>query len=165
MNRRKALFAEALALVPRGPTIDITAFPVEEGEDAFSAEDALERYWTAALPAERVTVSTDGGGCLPRFDAEHRIVGMDVGQPSALIDTIRTLLARGHALDRILPPFTSNVARLLRLAGKGTIAVGADADLVVLSADNEVEHVMAHGRWHLHAGTARILGPFEKGTP
>ncbi len=37
VNRRKALFEEATALARRGCTIDITAFPVEEGEDAWSA--------------------------------------------------------------------------------------------------------------------------------
>ena len=37
-------------------------------------------------------------------------------------------------LEQALPPFTSNPARLLRLAGKGGIAAGADADLVALDA-------------------------------
>lgn len=164
VNRRRALFEEALAIVPRGCTIDITAFPVEKGEDAWSAEDALERYLVAGLPPERVTVSSDGGGCLPRFDAQMRVTGMDVGQPASLVETVRRLVARGHALERVLPAFTSNVARLLRLPGKGTIAVGADADLVVLAADGGIEHVMAQGRWHRFGGAARIHGPFEQGT-
>src|SRR3954463_16609778 len=34
VNRRKALFQEAMALVGQGCTIDLTAFPVAEGEDA-----------------------------------------------------------------------------------------------------------------------------------
>jgi hypothetical protein len=38
------------------------------------------------------------------------------------------LLAAGGPLERILPPFTSNVADLLRLSGKGRIEVGGDAD-------------------------------------
>jgi len=162
VNRRKALFAEAMQLAGRGPTIDITAFPVDDGEDAWSAEDALERYWDSGLPAERVTVSSDGGGCLPRFDSDGRVAGMDVGIPAALLDTIGTLLARGRPLEQVLPPFTSNVAELLRLPGKGRIQVGADADLVVLTADHAVQHVMARGRWHRFDGQPRIQGPFEK---
>ena len=35
VNRRRALFAEALDLARQGSTVDITAFPVEEGEDAY----------------------------------------------------------------------------------------------------------------------------------
>jgi adenine deaminase len=38
-------------------------------------------------------------------------------------------------LERILPLMTCNPARLLKLRHKGSIAVGADADLLVLSHD------------------------------
>ena len=162
VNRKQALFAEAMLLVERGPTIDITAFPVEDGEDAWSAEDALERYWDAGLPSDLVTVSSDGGGCLPRFDSDGRVSGMDVGAPGALMNTLGTLLARGRPLEQVLAPFTSNVAGLLRLPGKGRLGVGADADLVVLAGDNSARHVMARGRWHRFDGRPRIQGPFEK---
>ena len=162
VNRRQALFAEAMLLVERGPSIDITAFPVEDGEDAWSAEDALERYWDVGLPSDRVTVSSDGGGCLPRFDSDGRVSGMDVGAPGALMNTLGTLLARGRPLEQVLAPFTSNVAGLLRLPGKGRLGVGADADLVVLAGDNSARHVMARGRWHRFDGRPRIQGPFEK---
>ncbi len=162
VNRRRALFDEAMELVARGPTIDITAFPVEDDEDAWTAEDALERYWDAGLGPSQVTVSSDGGGCLPRFDADGRVSGMEVGAPGALMTVLRALLARGRSLEQALPPFTSNVAELLRLPGKGRLAVGAAADLVVLTTENAVEHVMARGRWHRFDGQARIQGPFEK---
>jgi len=162
VNRKKVLFSEAMELVERGPTIDITAFPVEDGEDAWTAEDALERYWDGRLPAERVTVSSDGGGCLPRFDSGGRVAGMDVGAPGALMGMVATLLARGRPLEQVLPPVTSNVAELLRLPGKGRLRVGADADLVVLTTDHAVQHVMARGRWHRFDGRPRIQGPFEK---
>jgi len=162
VNRRKALFSEAMQLVERGPTIDITAFPVADGEDAWTAEDALELYWDGGLPADRVTVSSDGGGCLPRFDNDGRVAGMDVGAPGALMGMIASLLARGCPLEQVLPPVTSNVAELLRLRGKGRLRVDADADLVVLAADNAVQHVMARGRWHRFDGQPRIQGPFEK---
>ena len=65
VNRKRRLFEEAMALSERGCTVDITAFPVEDGEDAWPAEEALVRYLDAGLPAGRVTVSSDGGGCLP----------------------------------------------------------------------------------------------------
>lgn len=164
VNRRKALFEEALTLARRGCTVDITAFPVDDGEDAWSAADAWERYRAAGAPAERITISSDAGGCLPTFDHDGRLCRMDVGRSQALIDTLRTLLARGHALDAVLPAFTRNVARALRLAGKGEIAVGADADLVALDADGGVADVMAHGMWHVRDGDVLRHGPFEHPT-
>ena len=161
VNRRKALFEEALALAERGCTIDITAFPVEEGEDAWPAGEALLQYLDAGLPATRVTVSSDGGGCLPTFDGEGRVVTFDVGRPSALGDTLEELLAGGQALERVLPAFTSNPANLLRLPRKGRVTAGSDADLVVLDRENRIADVMARGRWHVQGGTPVIRGTFE----
>jgi beta-aspartyl-dipeptidase (metallo-type) len=162
VNRRKPLFDEALTLAQRGCTIDITAFPVEEGEDAWTAGEALLRYLDAGLPAAQVTVSSDGGGCLPAFDGEGRVKAFEVGRPSALGDTLEELLAAGQPLERVLPAFTSNPARLLRLPLKGHLAPGADADLIVLDSGNRIEEVMARGRWHVRAGRPVIRGTFER---
>lgn len=161
VNRRRALFDEAIELARRGSTIDITAFPVEEGEDAWSAADALARYLDSGAPAERVTVSSDAGGCLACFDGEGRLCGMDIGAPSALSATLAELLQRGRALEQVLPAFTANVARLLRLPGKGRIAVGADADLVLLDAQHRVDSVIARGVWQVRGGRALRGGSFE----
>jgi beta-aspartyl-dipeptidase (metallo-type) len=161
VNRRRALFDEAVALAQRGCTIDLTAFPVREGEDAWSAAEALVRYLDAGLPADRVTVSSDGGGCFPVFDGEGRVVDMDVGEPAAVGGTLRELLAAGQPLERVLPAFTSNPARLLMLPRKGRLAPGADADLVVLDEAGGMAEVMARGRWHVQEGRVVVRGTFE----
>ena len=57
LNRRRALFAEALPLAARGCTLDVTAFPVEDGEDAYAADEAIARYLEAGLPPSRITCS------------------------------------------------------------------------------------------------------------
>jgi len=162
VNRRKALFEEAMELAKTGCVIDITAFPVEEGEDAWSAPEALTRYLKSGLPPARVTISSDGGGCLPVFDADGRVTQMDVGRPSAMADTLKTLLDCGQPLERVLPAFTTNPASVLLLAQKGHLTAGADADLVVLDADGGVMDVMARGRWHVLEGRSAIRGTFER---
>lgn len=164
VNRRRALFDEALELAEHGVTLDITAFPVAEGEDAYSAAEALERFLEADLDPTRVTVSSDGGGCLPQFDADGRVTAWDVGSPLALVETIAELLERGQALEDVLPAFTSNVARLLRLPRKGGIAVGADADLVVLDDEHRVSDVLCRGVWMVRGGRALVRGRFEAPT-
>jgi beta-aspartyl-dipeptidase (metallo-type) len=162
VNRSKRLFDEALALAERGCTIDLTAFPVAEDEDAWAAGEALVRCLDAGLPAGRVTVSSDGGGCLPSFDTEGRVVGMEVGSPGALAATLKELLAAGHSLERVLPAFTSTPAELLRLRQKGRLQAGADADLLVLDRDGGVSDVMVRGRWHLREGRQMIRGTLEE---
>jgi len=156
VNRRRELFDEALALAGRGCTVDVTAYPADDDDKGWSADEAIVRYLDSGLPAAHVTVSSDGGGCLPAFDADGGLLHMEIGSPSSLAATLGKLLDRGLALERILPAFTSNPARLLRLRDKGTIGVGADADLVVLGEDASVRHVMAGGRWHVLDGEVMI---------
>lgn len=164
VNRQRRLFAEALELAARGCTVDVTAFPVAEGEEALGAVDAIAEYLRSGAPPERLTVSSDGGGCLPTFDAAGRLLAMDVGSPRALADTLAELLARGHALEQVLPVFTRNVADALRLSRKGRIAVGADADLVVLDESHRIGQVMARGRFLVRSGEPIALGTFERPT-
>ena len=161
VNRRRALFEEALDLVRRGCTIDVTAFPVDEGEDAWSAADAVRRYLDSGLPPDRLTVSSDAGGCLPCFDAEGRVAQMGVGDAGALLASIAELGSAGVPLERALPAFTSNPARLLRLPRKGVVEVGGDADLVALDAAGRAHTVIARGAVHVRGGALVRRGTFE----
>jgi beta-aspartyl-dipeptidase (metallo-type) len=146
VNRKHSLFEEALEVSRRGVTVDVTAFPVEEGDGSLSAPDAIVKYLESGAPGDRLTCSSDGGGCLPTYDSDRRIVSMDVGDPASVAGTLEVLLGRGLPLETVLPIFTSNVATLLRLPRKGRIAAGADADLVVLDANHRIRDVMARGR-------------------
>jgi beta-aspartyl-dipeptidase (metallo-type) len=161
VNRRKALFEEAIELAGQGSTVDITAFPVADGEDAWAADVALLKYLDSGAPADRVTISSDGGGCLPVFNEQGEMVQMDIGRPASLMETLRTLLGNGAALERVLPAFTSNVADILRLHDRGRIRDGDAADLIVLDDENEISDVMIAGIWHIQAGTQQVFGQFE----
>lgn len=164
VNRRRALFEEAVALAKGGSHVDVTAFPVGEDEDAWDATTAVIRYLDSGAPPERLSVSSDGGGCLPTFDAEGRVATMGVGEPGSLPVTLAELVARGVPLATALAPFTSNPARLLRLSRKGHIAVGADADLVVLDSNGGIRDVMCGGRWQVRSGAVYVTGTFESET-
>jgi len=161
VNRRKALFEEAIELARGGSTVDITAFPVAEDEDAWAADVALIRYLDAGASASRVTISSDGGGCLPKFNAQGEITTMEIGSPGSLAETLRALLGKGLSLDKVLPAFTSNVADILRLRDRGRIAVGHAADLLLLDDSDCVSDVMIAGLWHVQNGVQKISGQFE----
>ncbi len=160
VNRKKRLFKEALELTAQGVTIDVTAFPPDDSsasdpEGELSAENAIAAYLDARLAREHLTVSSDGCGCLPTFDAQGRMVSMDIGRPAALSDLLGRLLLRGLPLEAVLPFFTSNVAALLRLRQKGRIAVGLDADLTTLDPEGRVCDVWSRGCMRLRNGEER----------
>jgi beta-aspartyl-dipeptidase (metallo-type) len=158
-NRNRRLWEEAKRLSTRGIPVDVTAFPAED--DAPSAAQALCEWWDAGLDPAGITVSSDGGGCLPVFDRDGVLIHMDVGRSLALVEAVVELLAQGRPLAQILPPFTSNVAKLLRLHGKGELRPGTDADLVVLDAEGRPDSVLAQGRWLVREGRPCLTGLFE----
>ena len=76
---------EAVALAKEGCTVDITAYPVEDDDPGYGAAEALTRYLASDAPAENITVSSDGGGCLPEFNEQGELTRkMDIGSPHCL---------------------------------------------------------------------------------
>ena len=161
-NRNKRLWAEAMALGPRGVAIDVTAFPPDD-DDALPAEVAAAQWFDAGLPGHKLTISSDGGGCLPVFDGDGCMLRMDVGSSATLLATLRAWEAMGRPLAQLLPSMTSAVADALRLAGKGRVRVGSDADLLVLDDAGGVRHLWARGKAMVVDGLARVQGPLDQG--
>ncbi len=159
-NRKLALFEEACVLTEEGCYIDVTAFPVADGEDGLEADRALEQYLSQGHDANRITVSTDSGGCLAKFDEAGNPSGLDYGRAVAFAETLRRG-AKTLGLSRALPAFTRNPAELMRLHRKGRIEAGTDADLVLIDSDFSVRSVMARGVWMVSDGTVLQRGTFE----
>jgi beta-aspartyl-dipeptidase (metallo-type) len=162
VNRNKPLFEQACELSGLGCNVDLTAFPEDSGDQGWSAEEAVERFLDKGCDSSRLTISSDGGGCLPSFDAQGELVKMGFASCSAMAECLKNLLDNGLAEQTVLPFMTSNVASLLRLQQKGRIGQGFDADLVVLDQSNRIDHVMARGIWHLKDGQQLLSGLFEE---
>ena len=75
VNRRKALFEEACDLTLQGCWVDVTAF--ETGDVGYEPADALARYLQSNFPQDKLTISSDGGGCLPCFNEQGHMTKMD----------------------------------------------------------------------------------------
>jgi beta-aspartyl-dipeptidase (metallo-type) len=168
VNRLKRLFDEACGLVLEGCHIDLTAFPVDEdlGDDqsvdkGYGIVEAVTRYIDKNLPIEKLTVSSDGGGCLPEFDQQGVLLKLDFARCQSLPIALGELLAAGVDTEQAISFFTKNAAQLYRLQGKGIIAVGADADLVALDDQFQVSDVMCRGVWHKKSGRQLKKGLFE----
>ena len=163
VNRQRRLFAEAMEMADMGLTVDVTAFPGDE--ESYSAPEAIDRWLHAKRPITQITCSSDGAGCLPVFDEDGRITSMDIGQPMALTEAMGEVLDMGHDPATVFSIFTQNAATTLGLHGKGSLAIGTDADLVVLNEAHQPIAVMARGQWVVREGQPHLKGPFEKDTP
>ncbi|MCP4878826.1 MAG: beta-aspartyl-peptidase [Gammaproteobacteria bacterium] len=162
INRNKPLFVEACELSEHGCNVDLTAFPADSSDQGWSAEEAVIRYFEQGYDGSRLTISSDGGGCLPSFNAQGELIKMGFASCSAMAHSLKNLLDNELAEERVLPLMTRNVASLLKLQQKGSIAMGLDADLVVLDQDNLIDSVMARGRWHVKNKGQLRSGLFEE---
>ena len=160
INRLRPLFEEACDLSKQGCWIDITAF--ETGDEGFEPRDAVLRFFDQDLPRDKLTMSSDGGGCLPFFDKHGHLTKMDFASSESMTQVFYDLLDHGQKLQDILPVFTSNVASLMNFHHKGRLTKESDADLIVLDHKNRIEHVMAQGHWHVFNKEIIKKGSFEK---
>lgn len=159
INRQKFLFEEACDLAKKGCWVDVTAF--ETGHEGYEPSEALLRYMGQDLPQHKLTISSDGGGCLPDFHADGSLKKMDFAASQSMTNVFYELLDNDESMASILPFFTLNVAQLMNFHKKGRIEVGADADLVVLNRKNRILHVMAMGQWHVKHQQQLLKGTFE----
>jgi beta-aspartyl-dipeptidase (metallo-type) len=157
--RSPELIAEGVELTKMGGTIDFTAeLPDNEAGTAAALCSALRM---GADPAF-VTMSSDGGGSQPAFNEAGECIGLCSATSVTLLQELRRMIRReGLDLQTALRFFTENPARVIGQAGKkGTVAVGADADLLVLDNGYQVRHVMAKGKIAVWNGAAVMKGYF-----
>lgn len=160
LNRNARLWREALALSPRGLVLDLTAFPPAPDEP--DAAECIAEYLAGGNDPERLTMSSDGGGCLPVFDRDGVMTHMDVGASASLLQAVGRARDSGVSIMGALATVTSNVARQFRLHDRGRIGVGLRADLVVLEPDLRVRTTVANGRVLVLDGVPLVKGAFER---
>lgn len=153
MNRRAGLLEQGPAWAARGGTLDLTTSTSDDllAAGEVPASQALARLLAEGVPAERISLSSDGQASLPHFDAEGRLLGLEIADigslHAALVDAV---WRQGLAIERVLPALTRTPADVWGLRGKGRLAPGADADLLLLDpATLAIEAVVAAGRLRL----------------
>lgn len=155
VTRSKALFDDAIKLASRGAFVDITA-----DEETF---EWIAYYKKNKGDMSKLTISSDGNGSLPVFNKAGELLGLGVASTRTMYEQIvKTIKAGELTVEEVLRLVTTNTAEALKLENKGVIAVGRDADLLVLSEDTyEIEHVMAKGQHMIENGKVIVKGTFE----
>lgn len=156
--RHPEVFRRACEFAKKGGFIDITT---GGGNYMGSAADAVRAALADGVPFDRITLSSDGHGSMPRFNEAGEMVGLGIGSIMCDIETIRELKDELGA-EKALTPMTKTVAGALGLETKGGIAVGKDADLLFLTKDFEPEWVFMMGKVAMRQGEVVMKGAFEE---
>ena len=162
INRNARLFEEGLAYAKAGGFVDVTTSTLpsylQAGE--VPCPKALRRLLEAGVDPGHITFTSDGQGSLPDWDEAGRLRGISVGRVTSLFAAVRQAVQEeGIPLETALRVITANPARLLKLRGKGRLAPGQDADVVLLDAkDLQVRTVIAKGRLLMKGGKALVKG-------
>ena len=156
--RHPEVFRRACEFAKKGGFIDITT---GGGNYMGSAADAVRAALADGVPFDRITLSSDGHGSMPRFNEAGEMVGLGIGSIMCDIETIRELKDE-LGVEKALTPMTKTVAGALGLGTKGGIAVGKDADLLFLTKDFEPEWVFMMGKVAMRQGEVVMKGAFEE---
>ena len=156
--RHPEVFRRACEFAKKGGFIDITT---GGGNYMGSAADAVRAALAADVPFDRITLSSDGHGSMPRFNEAGEMVGLGIGSIMCDIETIRELKDE-LGIEKALTPMTKTVAGALGLESKGGIAVGKDADLLFLTKDFDINWVFMMGKVAMRQGEVVMKGAFEE---
>ncbi|TYP58824.1 beta-aspartyl-peptidase [Thermosediminibacter litoriperuensis] len=163
LNRCRRLMEESIEFAMAGGYCDYTAGEDILEDDEVTAARAIYEALKAGAPAQNLTISSDGNGSMPVFDSCKRLVGMGIGDVSALLKSLKAMVFKYDIpFETALATVTKNPAGIHRLEGKGEIREGFDADLVVMDENLEIRSVIAKGRWMVRDGKVQVFGTFEK---
>lgn len=165
INRNQKLFEAGIHFAKNGGYVDFTTSTVQRFLDQgeVSCSTGLKKMLEAGVPIQNITFTSDGQASLPEFNEKGELVGLQVGKVRSLFQAIReTILQEGIPLEVAISVITENPARILKLAQKGTVSTGKDADLVMLDPQNlTIQTVFAKGKMMVQHEKAIVKGTFE----
>lgn len=156
LNRDEDLIDHAIELTKLGGYADFTA-------DS-KTHEAVKYFKDNGGVMSHLTISSDANGSLPKINSEGKIVEMDVAKPDTLYEDVFELVKTDTlSLEDALKLVTENTSRALKLENKGEIAVGKDADILVVDeTDYSLKTVIAKGQVMMEDGSLCVKGTYEK---
>lgn len=140
--RTKELFNEAMRFQKQGGFIDVTT----GGSKFAQIHEVLAYGLENNLNLDKVSLSSDGNGSVPKFDNNSNLIGFGCASCKSNIDVIKDILAhKVLSMEDTIKLMTKNVATFLNLTNKGEIKIGYDADFIVYDNDFNIKDVIAKG--------------------
>ena len=168
VNRNEALFEECLDFAAEGGTIDFTGNEDigywETICDEVRVCRGIRRLLERGISSDRFTISSDGQGSMPIFNAQGEYQGIGVGKASCLLKEVRECVQKEDIpLETAIKGITCNPASILKLDRKGRIKEGFDADICLLEESTlKLNTVIAKGQVMVKDGEQKVFGTFER---
>jgi beta-aspartyl-dipeptidase (metallo-type) len=163
LNKNKELLAAGIKFAKAGGMLDITTSSPAVAAQRILPPEAIRICLEAGAPLDRITMSSDGNGSMPAFNDKGELVGLIAATPQSLFEALRAIVLSGVLpLQDALRLITVNPATSLKLPGKGRIAIGGDADCIVLDKDLNLRHVFAKGCCMVRDRQVVKKGTFEE---
>ncbi len=157
VNRDKKLYEEALNFAERGGYIDLTS-----GMNKYMADSKAYQLAKERNVLDRITFSSDGFGSWSNYDEEGNLIEIGYSPVNTGMKAIREIVQSGESLEEAIKPFTSNVAKVLKLDKEvGFVKEGYIANLVLLNEDLEIETVISQGQFMMKNGERLRKGTYE----
>ncbi|MFW5946271.1 MAG: beta-aspartyl-peptidase [Candidatus Natronoplasma sp.] len=162
INRNEQLLEQAVDFAKRGGYIDITVGESSDESDK-GPSTIVKKMIDDNVPVDRIKMSTDAGGSLPEFDQDGELVRMNSASPVHLKNEFKKMVKEKEiALEDAVRITSTNIAKQLKLNGKGKIQKGKDADLLLLDKKTlQLEYVIANGEVMIEDGETVKFGTYE----
>lgn len=158
VTRSEELFEEALEFGRQGGYVDVTA-------GGTSTSKQIQKSLDQQVPVERITLSSDGGGSMPKFNDAGELKSIKVAPVVSLYEAFVGMLRETIPIPDAIKMCSTNIAQHLDLDQKGELAPGKDADILIVDKETfQLEEVIAHGKILMKGGKIEKFGTYEGGT-
>lgn len=141
-----------------GGYIDFTS-----GENPSRSAEQIRQAIDQA-PFDRITLSSDSNGSMPKWGPNWELLGITAAKMSTLYQTVLALhREQGVPFEKALCLVTENIAKALEIyPQKGCLQPGSDGDLLILGDDLEIQWVFSKGRIMMEETKVLAKGMYEE---
>ena len=166
LNKKdEELFQQVVEFGKIGGYIDLTTGASEEEKISKSIKPGkvIKRLLKNGVSIEKITISSDGNGSLPKFNEKKEFVGMRIASVSSLHEEFINMVKEDNiSIGEAIQVTSTNIAQHLKLSKKGEIRTGKDADIIALDKDTlKIKHVIARGKILMEDEEVVKFGVFE----